>query len=207
MQDIKKILRAAMQEKRKSLAPHEQQAAGEAAAAYLIQTNFYKNSQAIACYLAIGGEIETQPLIQQIKKDQKQCYIPILDPAHTGSLLFGLYLPETQLIKNKCRTLEPVIHPEHLIPPKILDLVILPLTAFDQKGNRLGMGGGYYDRTFAFTKQDGSTACPFLCGLAYEFQEADKIPSKAWDVQLDAIVTEKKLIMINTPHPRDSHQF
>ena len=192
---IKQSIRDSLLKKRKSLTSQERQTAGEKAAAFLIQTNFYKNSQMIACYLAIGGEIETQPIIQQIRKDQKQCYIPILNPYHTGTLLFGLYLPETQLIKNKCRTLEPTINPKHLISPNLLDLVILPLTAFDHHGNRLGMGGGYYDRTFAFLKQAPSNLNhrPFLCGLAYDFQETPEIPSETWDVQLDAVITDKGL--------------
>jgi 5-formyltetrahydrofolate cyclo-ligase len=70
-----------------------------------------------------------------------------------------------------------------------LDLVILPLTAFDAQGHRLGAGGGYYDRAFALRRG----ARPRLVGYAHALQQAPALPAEAWDVRLDAVVTDKTL--------------
>lgn len=196
METEKKKLRAGMREDRKKLAQREPFRAIEQAkqaAQHLFNSDFYKNSFNVACYLAVNGEIETQSIIRQLWEEGKRCYIPVINPDQSGTLLFSLYLPEAHLIKNKHHIFEPEIHSEYLLSPERLDLVVLPLTAFDPKGNRLGMGGGYYDRTFAFKKLCERGSRPWLCGLAYAFQQVPTLPVESWDVSLDAMVTEKKL--------------
>jgi 5-formyltetrahydrofolate cyclo-ligase len=76
------------------------------------------------------------------------------------------------------------------IQPLALDLVLTPLVGFDHKGNRLGMGGGYYDRSFAFLLRRQNWKKPRLVGLAYDFQQLDKLPAKNWDVPLTAVATD-----------------
>ena len=70
-----------------------------------------------------------------------------------------------------------------------LDIVLLPLLAFDDRGNRLGMGGGYYDRLFA-SRLHRKTKQPLRVGLAFDCQQAERLPMQAWDVPLHAVVTE-----------------
>lgn len=94
---------------------------------------------------------------------------------------------------NKYAILEPQ-HNLKKIPPENLDLVMVPLIAFDLKGNRLGTGGGYYDRTFAFLREQENKK-PRMIGLAYAVQQAEQIPSDPWDVLLDGIVTEQEVIL------------
>jgi len=188
----KQGLRKAMCEKRKALSEAFQKEAGELAAGHLIKTDFYKKSETIACYISMGGEIDTQTILRHIWQDKKLCYLPIVGQDKKGSLQFGLYSPTTPLEKNSCKVLQPVVDSNQLISAQELDLVILPLTAFDRKGNRLGMGGGFYDRTFAFKAGRLSHLNPWLCGFAYSFQESEVIPCEAFDIQLNAIVTEKE---------------
>ena len=73
-----------------------------------------------------------------------------------------------------------------------LDVVIAPLVAFDESLNRLGMGGGYYDRTFAFRKRARVLRRPVLIGVAYSFQRVDRLQPENWDVPLDVVITEKE---------------
>ena len=105
---------------------------------------------------------------------------------------FYSYHTQGLLTKNCFGIKEPEIIKENVILPGDLDLIFLPLVAFDKDGNRLGRGSGYYDHTFAFLKTQ-SIKKPLLVGIAYEFQKIDKIPTDEWDVHLDLVVTEKNI--------------
>jgi 5-formyltetrahydrofolate cyclo-ligase len=144
----------------------------------------YRSSQSIAFYLPSGGELDCRPLLKQAWRDGKHCYLPLIGKGPEPSMSFTRYLPGGHLKPNRFNILEPVS--KSIIVPQALDLVIVPLVGFDGKGNRIGMGGGYYDRTFAFTAY--STG-PALLGVAYHFQQVQKIETRQWDVQLDSIVS------------------
>lgn len=105
-------------------------------------------------------------------------------------LIFSKYTPETQLTLNRYNISEPKNSVEIL--PEKLDLVILPLVGFDGSGYRLGMGGGYYDRTFATISER-----PFLLGLGFEAQHLPELPHDDWDVRLNAVLTEKQVYFFN----------
>ena len=83
-----------------------------------------------------------------------------------------------------------------------LDIILTPLVAFDSAGNRIGMGGGYYDRTFAFLKRRTTWRKPKLIGIAFGLQEVDAVPVDTWDVPLDGILTEKGLVLFKSTNHR-----
>jgi 5-formyltetrahydrofolate cyclo-ligase len=95
---------------------------------------------------------------------------------------------------------EPV-EPAELFEPFQLDLVLVPLLGFDRRGHRLGHGGGYYDRSFAFLKEQVRPTEPLLVGIAYAFQELPRIEAAKWDVALDFIATDRELIDCNSVDP------
>lgn len=164
---------------------HRQQAA--LTAADLLTTHpFFKKGQHIACYLAHKNEFETIPLIQTIWRAGKKCYLPVLCEGKT--LSFVSYDDGDELEVNQYGILEPTDF-SRKIPHEKLDMVIMPLVAYDAQGRRLGMSGGYYDRTFAFTYAQGIR--PQLVGLAYTAQYIDELPSDAWDVNMNSIITEE----------------
>ena len=101
------------------------------------------------------------------------------------------------MYKNRYGIPEPA-HPNKArnFPLRSLDLVLMPLVGFDTQGNRLGMGGGYYDRSFAFLHRHSHWRKPHLMGTAYEFQRLSKLDAQPWDVPLDAIVTEANLYKV-----------
>jgi 5-formyltetrahydrofolate cyclo-ligase len=150
---------------------------------------FYQAAQHIALYLENDAEISTQFILEDALALKKNCYLPILSAEPNNFLSFMPYQRDTLLVANQFGILEPVFVSEQAISPQQLDLVLCPLVAFDQQGNRLGMGGGFYDRTFAFTKQTLSAARP-LIGLAYELQQVSQIPHDDWDVALTGVVTD-----------------
>ena len=144
-------------------------------------------------YLANDGEIDLSPLIHKAWKLGKNVYLPALHKPGLERMTFLKYDLRTRLVNNRFGISEPPYSRRNTIRHKALDLVLMPLVAFDNKGNRLGMGGGYYDRTFAYLHTRTRWNKPKLIGTAYDFQQVDSLPSDPWDVPLDGIATPSKL--------------
>lgn len=161
----------------------------------IIKSDYWKKAVQIAFFLPIKNEVDLQALISHADAQYKTFYLPIVEEK-TKTLFFAEYFPgRNSLEKNKYGILEPKNTP--LIAADKLDLVCVPLLVFDPQCHRIGMGGGYYDRTFAFTKTQLKKP-PYLLGIAYELQRHDVIIPAAWDVQLDAVVTEARVYTRDT---------
>jgi 5-formyltetrahydrofolate cyclo-ligase len=156
-----------------------------------------RNSRRIAVYLPVNGEMDPRPLMDHLWSMGKTLFLPVLVNFSERRLWFSAYTPDDPLVYNRYGIPEP----EHVHVGRIstvaLDLVLLPLVAFDEMGHRLGMGGGYYDHCFAFINRRRHWRKPRLMGLAYEFQRLPLIESELWDVALDAIVTERHVYHCN----------
>ncbi len=190
-QDIRKLIR----EQRKKLSTQEQLKASIATCSLLHDSVLFQESQHIAFYIANDGEIDPAPLMEKAFQLNKHCYLPILHTNKIGHLGFTEFQKGDALVKNKYGIPEPSNRDE--IESVQLDIVFVPLVAFDINGNRLGMGKGYYDKTFEFLK-DANRHKPKLIGLAHEFQRYDRINAESWDIPLDCIVTEKKIYRTKT---------
>jgi 5-formyltetrahydrofolate cyclo-ligase len=164
-------------------------------ASHLSSHPSFLNSQRIACYIAVDGEIDPAPLLKQAWKMGKSIYLPVLVPFCENRLWFAPYQPGCKMRLNRFGIPEPVSSRRHMISASDLDLVLTPLVAFDTYGNRLGMGGGYYDRTFAFLRRRQYWKKPLLLGIAYELQKVKKLTSQKWDVPLYGTVTEAALYL------------
>jgi len=148
--------------------------------------------QSIACYLPVGAEFPTHPLIQGLQLRHKNIFLPIVQNNNKNRCLtFQRYQAQTAMRCNRFGIKEPIPNPREQIPPPQLNLVIMPLTGFDSSGNRIGMGGGFYDCTFEFILKHKKAQRPFLLGLAFQVQKCDKINTRSWDVPLDGILTEE----------------
>jgi len=150
-----------------------------------------RRGRRIACYLANDGEISLMPLIQDLWKRGKSVYVPAL---HGAKLWFLPMAHDTPLTPNRFGIPEPDLGPQARCSPRALDLVLVPLVAFDEHGTRLGMGGGFYDRTFAFLRHRTSWCRPRLIGVGYEFQRVVRLPTRPWDVVLHGAATERGLV-------------
>lgn len=139
-----------------------------------------RQAQNIAIYLSFDGEISTQLLIEQLWEKGKNVYLPLLHPFCKGHLLFIHYTPQTPLIPNKFGILEPQLNVQHILPLEKLEIIFTPLVAFDKQGNRLGMGGGFYDRTL----QDWRSKNFIPVGLAHQCQQVETLPIESWDIPL-----------------------
>lgn len=188
-------LRKRLRETRRALSTQERIVCAERCTDLLCHHPSFLNAQRIATYLPNDGELDTLPLITRAWEMGKQVYLPVLLPHGGNRLWFAHYEPNAPLIRNRFGIPEPVRAPHTRVAPLSLDLVLTPLVAFDIKGHRLGMGGGFYDRSFAYLLRHRHWLRPRLIGLAYDFQRQPKLPSRPWDVPLHAIVTDSKLYL------------
>ncbi|NRA82256.1 MAG: 5-formyltetrahydrofolate cyclo-ligase [Gammaproteobacteria bacterium] len=143
----------------------------------------------IALYLANDGELNPIELIKHLWQQGKNVYLPVLHPFNKGHLLFLRYQPDTKMVLNKYGISEPKLNVTLVCPVNQLDIIFTPLVAFDSQGNRMGMGGGYYDRTLA-NWQTNKT--PYPIGLAHDCQLVEQLPVQAWDIPLAQIITPNK---------------
>lgn len=174
---------------------NERRAAAQNLLKNLRQFSHFQHSQHIAIYLTNDGEIDTNFIINDLKKRGKTLYLPVLQPHRKGFLSFVRWHSGSRMVKNRFNIFEPVLLKEDVIPTAFLQLICMPLVAFDKQGCRLGMGGGFYDRSLACMANTGNK--PALLGLAYDLQCVDAVPSEPWDIPLDAIATDKKLYQFN----------
>ncbi|WP_455204150.1 5-formyltetrahydrofolate cyclo-ligase [Kaarinaea lacus] len=182
-------LRKRIRRQRRALSAHERDCYSKRFAKRFAASALFRNSKHIALYLANDGELDLYPLMQLAWRMKKRCYLPILSPPFQRHLYFAQYAEGGHLIPNQFGIPEPDVGPRLWLTGRRLDLVLTPLVAFDDKGNRLGMGGGYYDRTFAYHIRHNHWCRPKLVGVAYEFQKVESLDSAAWDVPLFAVVT------------------
>jgi len=152
----------------------------------------YRNARHLALYLANDGEIDPSALIDHARFLGKEIYLPILSPLK-NSLYFAPLEADSKLKLNRFNIPEPECHPSKWKTAGQLDLLLLPLVAFDEQGNRMGMGGGFYDRTLAYRRHRQHWKKPVLVGLAHEIQKVDRLDSQNWDIPLDFIITEKQI--------------
>ena len=147
------------------------------------------NSKHIACYWATIYEINTIEFINHLLNNNKICYLPVINQI-SNTLDFIRYTNQTKLIKNKFNILEPEFNLKQTIKTIDLDIIFMPLIAFDALGHRIGSGSGLYDRSLIFNRD--KIACP-LIGLAYSLQQIDVFVPDNWDINLNFVITEKKV--------------
>ena len=180
-------IRAEMRRARRHLPSRERAHRARRLAPIIANSMLFKRSRRIACFLSQDGEIDLRPTVDRARIMGKRCYLPVL---HGARLWFFPYERDGALTRNRFGIPEPDLPPQLRCPPQILDLVLMPLVAFDAHGNRLGMGGGYYDRTFAYLHHRRHWARPVLLGVAYDFQEVPRLHPRSWDIPLHGVATD-----------------
>lgn len=186
-------LRRNIRQQRRQLSPAAQRRHALLMQQQICKTLWFQQARHIALYLPSDGEISPEPLIQLCWKLKKTVYLPVLHPILHNRLWFLPYHAHSPMRLNSYKIREPRLLKAPRRPAWALDLVCLPLVAFDSEGGRLGMGGGYYDRTFSFKLKSQSIRGPKLIGLAHALQQVDKLPLENWDVPLTGIATEKQI--------------
>ena len=190
---IMKNLRTRIKQKREQLSSENVNQLGDAIFRNLLDSNILEDKSRIAIYCSVNNEVATMQIIKHLWTKDKELFLPIIK---SNQLVFGSYKSGDNLSNNKFDIPEPTTQREELITADVLDLVIVPLVAFDSDCNRLGMGGGYYDRALAFKKTSSKTSSPLLIGLAYELQKVNILEMNSWDIPMDGIISESKTYLL-----------
>jgi len=194
MSNTRAEIRQSIRKKRNSLTVEQQKNA-----AIALKVNFTQHLKSlkttknahIGIYFSNDGELDTSLLIKELWMQEQHLYLPIIHPFNGTTLYFQRYEENSPMTANRYGILEPKLNCSQICPLPALDYLLMPLVAFDKFGNRLGMGGGFYDRTLArLYEQDWQQ--PQLIGLAHECQQVDKLPIESWDVPLKTIITPNK---------------
>lgn len=190
-QKIRHSIRLTIRDRRRLLSAIQQEESAKLLAEKLSALKVMQKAKKIALYLANDGELDLSYFITWCWQNNIAVYLPVIHPFSKNHLLFLRYQKNTEMIKNRFGIEEPKLTVTNLLPVTELDILFTPLVAFDEKGNRLGMGGGFYDRTLA----NLSTNCRII-GLAHELQKVAQLPIEYWDIPLPEIITPKQHYII-----------
>lgn len=190
MTDSERVsLRKTLRQRRRSLSGAERQEKADQVYQRIVTGRLFNRSRRVAFYFASDGELDPLAILLRARRMGKQCYLPVLSAHRPDKVSFAPFRVDDYLVPNRWGILEPDHLVRRLVKPCSLDLVFVPLVGFDADCNRMGMGKGFYDRTFAYRQRLGFQR-PRLVGLAYENQKVEHLPVNDWDVPLDVIVTE-----------------
>ncbi len=209
----RKELRQKIRLKRNALSQEQQDNAAKKMQLRLTAHKKIQTAQHIAIYITNDGELNTTPFINWCWQQNKFVYLPVIHPFCKGNLLFLRFDETTVMIKNKYGIAEPKLDVTKVIPIHQLDILCTPLVAFDPSGARLGMGGGFYDRTLATWYQQQSLSANtstqslngnynhteyklYPIGLAHDCQQVKQVPCEYWDIPLPEIITPTKTIKV-----------
>jgi len=183
-------LRRQLRQARRQLSTQRQRQAARKLYRQLAQHPLLRRSRHIALYLPNDGEIDPRLLMLEAQRRGKATYLPVLNAWPRTRMAFQRILPGERLKSNRFGIAEPVFRTARQRRVWTLDLVLMPLVGFDEQGGRLGMGGGFYDRSLAYRNRRKNGHKPTLLGLAHECQKVDRLPLASWDVRLQATVTD-----------------
>ena len=190
------LLRRALRQQRNDVPKAVQDTTARAVARSIVASQLLRTAQRIAVYSAFDGEIDLAGVIAHAKRIGCTVYAPRIVTLRSRKMHF-IEIDRVALRKLDTRSLvEPRMHLHRRVDPRLLDIVFVPLVAFDDRGWRLGFGAGFYDRAFAFKRRTWRRR-PLLVGVAYEFQRVSLQKPSPWDVLLDAVVTERGLKYFN----------
>lgn len=186
-----RALRRRLRAARRALPAPVQRRHAQALARIVAREPRVRRAQRFGAYWPADGELDPAPLLGRIRMHGRYGCLPVLRPGRERRLWFVRPTPGAGLAPNRFGIPEP--RSGRRVPVWALDLLLVPLVGFDADGHRLGMGGGYYDRTLAFLRQRRHWQRPYLIGLAHECQRCERLAPRPWDVPLDAVATERGL--------------
>lgn len=182
-------LRSRLRVARRGVGPEDRAHRAQAAAELVTRLPWWATVRRVAVYRAVDGELDPTPVMAAASAAGATVHVPVLDD---DELRFAAVDDTTSWAPNRFGIAEPV--DPILADGRDLDLVLVPVVGVDPRGNRLGMGAGYYDRTFAWLRLAERPADTVLVAFAHDEQVVDALDARPWDVPMDAIVTPTRII-------------
>ena len=181
--DRRHVMRTMLRRRRADLSADLQAAASMAVLARLAPLPVLRGARTVAGYRGIRGEIDIDAVLTLLVEDGVQVTVPRVEG---DDMAFVPWRPDDETVAGAFGIAEPV--GGERVPFAAHDVVLVPLVAFDAAGNRLGQGGGFYDRAIGSADDR-----PVLIGVAHAFQQVESVPVEPWDQSLDAVVTEEAI--------------
>ncbi len=188
----RQVLRSELQARRAAATPTQRITAAQGLRSTLEQIPEFLTDAHIGGYWATSGELPLMALFDGMRQRDQIFHLPVVGPMH--SLQWVTWKVGDEVATNRYGIPEPVHERSRRVAVDMIDVLLIPLLGFDRNGNRLGFGGGYYDRALEFLRDREHAASTLLVGVGYSFQEVEYIDAEAWDVKLDYIATERELI-------------
>jgi 5-formyltetrahydrofolate cyclo-ligase len=185
-------LRRQLRKARRSLSRAEQRAAARGLYLQLAQHPLFRRARHVSLYLPMDGEIDPRLLLREAQRRGKATYLPVLNAWPSTKMVFQRVRPGEKFRPNRFRIPEPHINARRQRKIWALDLILMPLVGFDDEGGRLGMGGGFYDRSLAYLARRKAWQKPVLLGMAHECQKVRRLAQASWDVPLQGTVSDKR---------------
>ena len=193
MATFQSTIRKDMRVARRALTSAQQRNAARGLLYQILKHPLYQRSRRIAFYLPNDGEIDPTLALLKALDRNKECYLPVLYRGGENRLLFGRTLTLTNMKLNRFGIPEPNVAKYGWVFSNELDLILAPLVAFDDEGNRIGMGGGFYDSSLKHLRLNRNWQRPYVLGLAHEFQRIESIGRNAWDIPLRGAITDQQI--------------
>jgi len=187
----KNELRRSIRERRRAVSVDEARASAHRLLRLAMRHRLLLRARRIGFYLPMAEEIDLLPLINAALWLGRECYLPVVPRRSASRLWFSRLTPLPHWYENRFG-----IHEHwsaHRLRAQSLEVLFMPLVGFDTQGNRLGMGGGFYDASLGYLRHRRAFRKPRLIGVAYDFQKVDALPKEPWDVPLDAVLTDRAL--------------
>lgn len=196
-QQSKQQLRTKLKQQRRQLTHKQQQQASLQVIKQLKRLPNYQFAKRVALYISAYGELPTAPIIKDLQQRQRACFVPVIDPVRPHCMRFMRLHKTSKLQTHRLGMLQPKFVYAQCVPTFSLSLMLLPLLAFDTGLQRLGMGGGFYDRALAKAAKARQLN---TIGLGYEWQKHTQLPSEKWDRPLNYIVSDAQIYTQDVIH-------
>lgn len=178
-------IRRQMRRLRRDLSEEEQQRAADGVYAQIMRMESYRTARTVMAYAAVRGELSMRRIMEDIRASGRLLALPRC--GESGDMDAFIVTEQRQLRRGAYGIWEPD-ESCPIVPPDAIDLMLIPGTAFDRAGGRIGQGGGYYDRYILKTRA-------FRVGVCHGFALMDSVPTEKHDARMDAVVTPEETLI------------
>ena len=190
-------LRRELRARRRAIPTVDRDLAAARLAVFADRARLLRPGRRIALYLPLPEEIDTRALMERARRRGCVIHLPRVVDTRSNRMVF--VDARAPLRRSQWGILEPTGSAR--VPTRSLEVIFMPLVGFDDQGNRLGMGKGFYDRAMSFRLRHPRSRRPLLVGIAFECQRVESLPSRPHDVPLDVLITERGFHRFPARHP------
>ena len=193
-------IRREVRSRRRSISSSDRAAAARSFAVIADRMHLLRPGARIALYQAYGSEADPKFITRKALARGCEVFLPVITQRRTSRMHFFAFERDARLVRNSFGIFEPARKASARISPRRLDIIFMPLVAFDDRGSRLGSGAGFYDRCVRHLHVGRRWRRPKLIGVAFAQQRVEQLQSASWDIPMDAVITERSFQRFRRQH-------